>query len=202
MSQFLPPLSMAALVLFAAATPAISSCGGSTEAQPDGAPPLVVDEESFDHSLKIKVEGVAYEARGRPFGPAMIFSGPEVNVQVGGPLRTAVESGKSVSLGDFDMLMNVYTNGLEPGDYELRANRSSVSRVDDEKRGFAEVFFRAEAPFKHLEPVSGTLTVDSVDGRAEGKSFRMERVRGRVEGTFRDEASVEHEISGSFDYRR
>lgn len=188
-------LLAALLIVF---LPAFGSCGGGVDAggYPAGKGP--VEAENF---LAVTVDGTRYEARGTLFGPSFTFGGREINVQVGGPLTSAVATGKSVSLGDYDVLMNVLTNSVEPGAYAIVPNRSRVTR-GEEPLGFAEIFFPDSVPYDKLRPLSGTLTVDSVDGSEDSGRYRLQRAEGHVSGRFRDSAGTERAVEIEFVYNR
>lgn len=183
--------------------PICGSCGGGgTEAAPADGPDLSIeDEQDVEHFLSVTVDGVRHEARGTLFGPSMVFGGREINVQVGGPLVTAVATGKSVSLGDYDILMNLLTNSVEPGDYSIVTNRNRVARSDD-PLGFAEIFFPDSLPFGKLVPLSGMVTVDATDGSEETGRYRLQVAKGHGSGQFRDSAGKEHSVEFEFIYRR
>ena len=188
-------LSAALLIVF---LPAIVSCGGSADASGNPVGNEPVEAENF---LAVTVDGTRYEARGTLFGPSVTFGGREINVQVGGPLTSAVATGKSVSLGDYDVLMNVLTNSIEPGAYTIVPNRNRVTR-GEESLGFAEIFFPDSVPFGKLRPLSGTLTVDSVDGSEDSGRYRLQRAEGHVTGEFRDSAGTERAVDIEFVYNR
>ncbi len=186
--------------LLIALVPAYGSCGG----EPDGAESggaAVDDEQSAEHFLAVTVDGARHEARGTLFGPSMIFGGREINVQVGGPLTSAVATGKSVSLGDYDLLMNVLTNSIQPGDYSIVHNRNRVAR-NEEPLAFAEIFFPDSESLGKLSPLSGTLTVDSVDGTEDDGRYRLQRAEGHASGQFRDSTGTEHAVEIEFVYVR
>ena len=65
-----------------------------------------------------------------------------------------------------------------------------------------EFFFPASAPLQKLRPVSGTITIDSVKGQDDDKRYRLQRVVGKVDGTFVDKSFVEHSVKGTFEYVR
>ena len=178
--------------------PALGSCEGEGYAA-DGS--AVDEQEAAGNFLLVTVDGSPYEARGTLFGPSVTFGGREINVQVGGPLTSALAIGRSVSLGEYDLLMNLLLNSIEPGAYSIVSNRNRVTR-GDEPLGFAEVFFPDSHPFSKLSPLSGTLTLDSVDGREDNGRYRLQRAAGHGQGLFRDSAGAEHTVELEFIYRR
>ncbi|QDV09697.1 hypothetical protein Poly30_52560 [Planctomycetes bacterium Poly30] len=178
----------------------LPACSGG-DGSADASEPQVEEGMDTEHRLSITVDGTRLEASGHPFGPAVHFGGREINIQVGGPLASAIAANKSVSLGDFDLKANVLANGVEPGAYELVGNQNNVTR-SEERKGFMEFFLPESEPFQHLRPVSGTLTIETVKGKEEQKRYRLERVTGRIEGQFMDKAFTEHRVEGTFEYVR
>ncbi len=184
-------------------TPIWGSCGGGTgEAGAAGGADLAVESgKDAGHFLAVTVDGTRYEARGTLFGPSMVFGGREINVQVGGPLVSAVATGKSVSLGDYDLLMNLLTNSVKPGEYSIVSNRNRVARSED-PLGFAELFFPDSETLGKLSPLSGTITIDSSDGNEDSGIYRLQKTKGHGSGRFRDSAGAEHAVELEFVYRR
>lgn len=193
------PLLVLSLILTACGGGGVASDSAGGDA--GGAGAHIEDGVDAEHHLTVKVDGTRYEARGHPFGPTIHYAAHEVNVQVGGPLTSAVAAGENVRLGDFDLIANLLANDIEPGEYSMLRSSTAVRRSED-RLGFAEFFFPKSAPFKHLRPVSGTITLDSVQGREEGKRYRLERAKGQIEGTFVDKSGAEHRVEGTFDYVR
>ena len=191
------------LALLIGLIPWLSGCGGNAEAarahhQPSDA---FEDESSSEHVLSVTVDGVRFEARGRLFGPSILFGGREINVQVGGPLVSAVAARHPVSLGDYDLPMNLLANGVAPGDYSIVSNRNRVAR-SSEPLGFAEIFFPESETFGMLRPKSGTLTVDSVEGNEDSGRYQLRQASGHGSGQFTDEEGAEHSVEYEFTYRR
>ena len=189
------------IALLIALVPICGSCGGASDGGDPGADMAMDDQQSAEHFLSVTVNGARFEARGTLFGPSMIFGGREINVQVGGPLTSAMATGKSVSLGDYDLKLNVLTNSIKPGDYSIVSNRNRVARNQD-PLGFAEVFFPDSEALGMLKPLSGTLTVDSVDGQEVEGRYRLQRAAGHASGQFRDSAGTEHAVEIEFVYVR
>ena len=188
-------------VLLIALVPIYGGCGGEAAGGEAGADVAIEDEENAEHFLAVTVDGARFEARGTLFGPSVTFSGREINVQVGGPLTSALASGKSVSLGDYDLKLNVLTNSILPGDYSIVSNRNRVARTDD-PQGFLEVFFPDSEALGKLSPLSGTLTVDSADGTEDEGRYRLQRATGHASGQFRDSTGAEHAVEIEFIYVR
>lgn len=193
----------AALVI--ALIPAYGSCGADSgesqvSAHVDG-PAAMDDEGGAGHFLGVTVDGTRYEALGTLFGPTVTFGAREINVQVGGPLTSAIANGKAVSLGDYDLSMNLLTNSILPGEYPIVYNRNRVVR-SEEPMGFVELFFPDSSPLGILRPMSGTLTVESVDGSEDKGRYRLQRASGSISGQFKDEAGAELQVEIEFIYRR
>ncbi|MFT6107312.1 MAG: hypothetical protein ACJA2W_000216 [Planctomycetota bacterium] len=182
----------------------LPACGGSKDvnaAAGHGPGVEVEGEVESEHYLSFTVDGTRFEARGTPFGPSISFAAREINVQIGGPLTSAVAAGKSVSLGDYDIKMNLLVNSVEPGVYQIVSRRNAVTR-GDEPKAFAEFFFPESAAVRELRPVSGTLTVEEVDGRDDDGRYRLMGTSGRFEGQFADASGAQHQVMGEFEYVR
>ncbi len=182
--------------------PFLASCADSTpEGDSTSTPGAEVADANHGHFLAVTIDGTRYEARGELFGPAVHYNGRQINIQVGGPLVSAVEAGEAVSLGDFDVKMNLYINSMEPGTYPLDYRRNKVSR-GEEPLGFAELFMPKSIPFGKMQPVSGTITVASATGKEVGERYQILTTKGTITGQFKDDANAEHAVEIEFDYTR
>lgn len=174
----------------------LASCGGDgsdPEASGDSRLAAGEDGESI-HRVSVAIGSETFLVEGPPSGPRIAFGTKEINLTIGASYDPAEYMGEGI-------LLNLMTKCVEEGELKLVPN-TVASWTKDPSEAEIILWIQGNQEFGELRSRSGTVTLEEVKSRVDGKRFSVTEIKGTFDGQFLASTGVTHAVKGEFRYEK